>query len=212
MRIWPFKKNVKLSLRVKAVLAIVTLELILLGTFVFLSVKRYHAMMEEEMKNKYFWLAKTLTAGLAPALHANNLTQVERLLEQTFQDEDALYIIVRNDDGEILVSRQKAALRPYDLTNQSFQPRTDDIFREIGDPPKDIFHKEGHIFEIIKPIESEFTRDGWLQLGLITVRLNRVVADATYWGLRILILFFAIGAILVALIDRKVQRTISRLI
>jgi PAS domain S-box-containing protein len=207
-----FKKKSRLSLRIKAILSIIALEVVILGTFGYLSVKKYHGIMEASMKKNYFWLAKTLAMSLSMPLKSNEIYQIESLLNQTIKDQDLLYLILRDSNGKIVASKQKSTFGLSDLNIDEFQLQPGQRIREVGALPSGLFHRQGHLFEITEAIGSSFEPNGWLQLGLSTIRLNQAVADTAYWGIRLMVLFLIIGAALVTLIDRKVKQTISRLI
>ena len=204
-------KPPNLSLRVKAILAIIAVMLLLLGTFVSLGVKQHHAMMEEEVKKNTLWLATTLATSLGPLLNLNEPQALGELLDKTLADEDVLYVVLRKPSGELLAVRQKARPLARKLVAAPFDPNRNEQIRELGDPGH-WFHVAGHVFEIVKPVHRDGETLAWLQLGIHTVRLNREVARATYRGIRLFLLFFLLGAIFIILIDRKVQRILSRLI
>jgi PAS domain S-box-containing protein len=206
------RRKPKLSLRFKAIIAIISLEFVLLSIFTYLSIGRHHQMVEEQMKENYLWLARTLTSSLTILLDNHQPEEIEGLLTQTIKDQDVLYLVVRNGAGTVIASRRKQDPHSYTLNDSDSNFQRVDSVREIGGHSAGLLHQQGHIFEITKPIVSSSGIIGWLQLGIITIRLNQSVADATYFGIEILIVFFLFGAVVVALIDRKVKRTISHLI
>jgi PAS domain S-box-containing protein len=206
------RRKPRLSLRFKAIIAIISLEFLLLSIFTYLSVGRHHQMMEEQMKENYLWFARTLTSSLKILLDNRQPEEIESLLTQTIKDKDVLYLVVRNSSGTVIASRRKQTPRSFTLNDSDLNFEGIDSVREIGEHPAGLLHQQGHIYEITKPIVSSTGIIGWLQLGIVTIRLNESVTSATYFGIEFLVAFFLLGAVVVALIDRKVKRTISHLV
>lgn len=201
-----------ISLRARAIIAIAGFGLLAFAVFFFLAASHQHQLLEEEVRYSYANAARILAGALAEAAANRNVSAMNGIFATARRDSDIVALVVRDHQADVIAQWFEPKVEKLAPQTLPFDPDASSRFFEFGGEPSGIFHQSGHLYVINAPITKAASAIGWLQICILTKRLNQALADSTYWGLRVLAAYFLLGTLVIMFIDWRLRQSVSALI
>ena len=181
------------------------------AVFLMLAARQQHQLLEEQAGYGYSHAAMTIAVALKGPIIEADTSRIRTFLQATSHDPDIILVVVRDRFGRVLTTWRNTATHSYQLQTLPFTPSSRTQFQDLSEHLSDLFHQAGHIFAITVPVLEQRKPLGWIQLGVVTTRLNQALARATYSGLRFLVVYFAVGALIIVFVDRRIYQAVRSL-
>lgn len=158
-----------MSFRLKTVLGIAAIEFVLLAILVISGLHYLRSSNESQLLERSHVTARLLSTMTSDALLSLDLATLDALVSQTLQNDDILYVRVRNANGLVVAQGGDEGALEADFTEDSSIDATSNDMR----------------LDVSAPITSAGKEFGRVEIGLSTTAIEATLADATRWMLSI---------------------------
>lgn len=158
-----------MSFRLKTVLGIAAIEFVLLAILVVSGLHYLRSSNEAQLLERSQVTARLFSTMTSDALLSLDLATLDALVSQTLQNDDILYVRVRNANGLIVAQGgDEDALEADFLEDSSIDATSNDMRLDVA-----------------APITSAGKNFGRVEIGLSTTAIEATLVDATRWMLSI---------------------------
>ena len=158
-----------MSFRLKTVLGIAAIEFVLLAILVVSGLHYLRSSNEAQLLERSQVTARLFSTMTSDALLSLDLATLDALVEQTLQNDDILYVRVRNANGLVVAQGGDAGALEADFSEDDSIGATSDDMR----------------LDVSAPIVSAGKEFGRVEIGLSTTAIEATLLDATRWMLSI---------------------------
>ncbi|TQV78472.1 ATP-binding protein [Denitrobaculum tricleocarpae] len=158
-----------MSFRLKTVLGIAAIECVLLAILVISGLHYLRSSNEAQLLERSQVTARLFSTMTSDALLSLDLATLDALVGQTLQNDDILYVRVRNANGLVVAQGgDSGALEADFLEDDSIETTSNDMRLDVS-----------------APIVSAGKDFGRVEIGLSTATIETTLGDATRWMLSI---------------------------
>lgn len=206
-------KKLRISLRIKAIAAIVLIYAILIFCFVYISIVMQHHHSEERIIEASRMKARLISAAIERDVSEKDELFLKGFTEHVLAESNIEYIQIVDHEGNRLA--EGGLLRRF-LEHREKNPELNEhlsepAVHEIGHS-EGMLHKSGHIFNIYVPVKFETRQVGGIHLGVNTMAANQYLAGLTYRWIIITVVITLAGILLTYLIFNKMRKALRQLI
>ncbi len=180
-----------MSFRLKTVLGIAAIEFVLLAILVISGLHYLRSSNEAQLIERSQVTARLFSTMTSDALLSLDLATLDALVDQTLQNDDILYVRVRNADGLVVAQGGDADVLEAEFVEDETIAATGNDLR----------------LDVSAPITSAGKQFGRVEIGLSTKAIEATLAGATRWMLSIaaveIILVAVFGLILGTVLTRQ---------
>jgi adenylate cyclase len=192
--------KVKLSLLITA---LVVLTVVLVGLFL---LRQQQQSLTAEMTKRGLTMAENFAAGAKTPLLTNDELTLGVLVTDAMKDPDVAYVIVSDQDGNVLAHSDARAVKTAVVRPKELQPLKNRILVQTYKTP------QGHIIDFAVPLVYSGVPVGALYLGFSEEAITAALASARNQALLITLLMVLAGlggAVgLAALLSRPIFRLV----
>lgn len=158
-----------MSFRLKTVLGIAAIEFVLLAILVVSGLHYLRSSNEAQLLERSQVTARLFSTMTSDALLSLDLATLDALVGQTLQNDDILYVRVRNANGLVVAQGGDAGALEAEFSEDDSIGATSDDMR----------------LDVSAPIVSAGKEFGRVEIGLSTTAIEATLLDATRWMLSI---------------------------
>ncbi len=158
-----------MSFRLKTVLGIAAIEFVLLAILVISGLHYLRSSNEAQLLERSQVTARLFSTMTSDALLSLDLATLDALVSQTLQNDDILYVRVRNANGLVVAQGGDEEALAADFSQDTSIEATSNDRR----------------LDVSAPITSAGKEFGRVEIGLSTTAIEATLADATRWMLSI---------------------------
>lgn len=158
-----------MSFRLKTVLGIAAIEFVLLAILVISGLHYLRSSNEAQLLERSQVTARLFSTMTSDALLSLDLATLDALVNQTLQNDDILYVRVRNANGLVVAQGGDEEALAADFSQDASIEATSNDMR----------------LDVSAPITSAGKEFGRVEIGLSTTAIEATLADATRWMLSI---------------------------